>query len=122
MENLYEGIGTCTHDNLIAGNQMPILTSGVTLVSGQGVLARGTVIGKVTATGKFKVVDSAASDGSQVPYGILTDTVDTTAEVTTTAYVSGLFNINALTFGGTDTASTHETELRKLGIFLKNVI
>lgn len=122
MDNLYESLGTFTPDNLIAGNEITILTAGVTITSGQGVLKRGTVIGIVTETGKGKKVDKTAVDGSQVPYAILTDDVDTTTEITTTAYISGLFNINALIFGGTDTAVDYETELRKLGIFLKKVI
>lgn len=33
-------------------------------------LVQGTVLGKVTATGKYKVCLSGASDGSQVPAGI----------------------------------------------------
>lgn len=122
MENLYQDLGTFTPNNLIAGNEVPILTAGITLVSGQEVLKRGTVIGIETATGKAKILNSTATDGSQVPYGILTDDVDTTVEVNTTAYTSGLFNKDAMIFGGTDTAADHETELRKLGIFLKKVI
>jgi hypothetical protein len=41
-----------------------------TLLSGQNLVA-GAVLGKITATGKWKVYDNAASDGSQSAAGIL---------------------------------------------------
>lgn len=122
MENLYQNLGTYIPDNLMAGNEVPVLTAGITLTSGQGVLKRGTVIGIVTETGKGMKVDKAAVDGSKVAYGILTDDVDATAEVTTTVYISGLFNSKALIFGGASTVADHENELRQLGIFLRNVL
>lgn len=118
-----ETIGTKTQDNLLAGKDVPLLAKGITLAKGQGTLTRGTVVGIVTGSGLAKPVDGAATDGSQSPYGILTDNVETgdgtaTQDVKTTAYVSGSFNSLALTFGGADTASTHEAKLRELGIFL----
>lgn len=42
----------------------------------------GTVVGKVTATGKVKRQDSAASDGSQVGFGIVSE--DKTFDVVAT--------------------------------------
>lgn len=42
----------------------------VTLVSGQNLVA-GTVLGKITSGGKYKVYDNQASDGSEVAAGIL---------------------------------------------------
>lgn len=122
MENLYQDLGTFSPDSLIAGNSVPKLVNGVILEAGQGVLTRGTVIGIVTATKKAKIVNNAATDGSEKPYAILTDTIDATQEIATTAYITGEFNKNALTFGGDDTAADHELELRKLGIYLKNVL
>lgn len=122
-ENLYQDAGAFIPDNLFAGNELSVLTGGVTIAAGQGILRRGTVLGIVTASGKAVAVDKAAADGSNVPYGILTDDVDATTETNATVYISGVFNKNALFFGGdTDTAADYETELRKLGIFLKNVI
>lgn len=70
---------------------------------------------------KGKVVDSTNVDGSQGADCILTDDIDTTVgDVVTTAYRSGLFNRQALFFGGTDTAADHKTRLRELGIHLKD--
>ncbi|AKL95008.1 bacteriophage lambda head decoration protein D [Clostridium aceticum] len=117
---MYKVLGEFIPDNLIAGNEFPILTKGITLAKDQGVLLRGTVVGIVTATGLGKIADKSESDGAQNPYAILTDTVDTGEDdVVTTGYISGLFNAKALIFGGEDTAADHEIELRKLGIYLK---
>lgn len=123
MANLFnDNYGSTTPDNLIANNLHPIDTKGITIASGQGKLSRGTVIGVVTASDKGKIVNSANSDGSQNADCILTDDIDaTSADVVTSAYISGSFNRKALTFGGTDTAATHENALRQKGIFLKDV-
>lgn len=118
---MYKQTGEFTPDKLIVGNEMPILTEGIKVAKGQGTLVRGTVVGILTTGGLAKPVDSTKSDGTQAPYAILTDDIDTTGDVdvTTTAYTTGLFNKDALTFGGADTVATHKTELRKLGIHLK---
>jgi hypothetical protein len=49
----------------------------VTVLSGQ-VLEAGTVIGKVTASGKYKAYDNDAADGTQTATGIVVDSVDAT--------------------------------------------
>lgn len=50
----------------------------VIVASGSGKVQTGTVLGQVTANGKFKPVTVAASDGSQTAKGILLNTVDAT--------------------------------------------
>ena len=42
----------------------------VTVISGQN-LAAGTVVGKITASGKYTILAPAASDGSQVAAGVM---------------------------------------------------
>ena len=42
----------------------------VTIASGAGIIAAGTVLGKVTATGKYVARAHGASDGSEVPAAI----------------------------------------------------
>lgn len=112
-------IGTLVYDKLIAGAQ-DIVTEPAVAVSGAGVLARGTVLGKITASGKLKTVNSANSDGSQTPYAILAEGVDaTSADTQIAVFLAGEFNSAALIFGGTDTATTHKAALRDIGIFLK---
>lgn len=51
----------------------------IILVSGAGDLATGTVLGKITASGKYKPVTAAASDGSEDAAAILLNPVDATA-------------------------------------------
>lgn len=123
MAELYSNLASFTPDNLIAGNEVPLLTKAVTLQADQGVVKRGTVLGIITATGLAIPVNSANTDGSETAHSILAEDVDTTGgNVVAEAYVSGLFNRQALTFGGTDTADVHEGKLRELGIFLKDNI
>ena len=50
----------------------------ITVLSGQNFQA-GAVLGKVTASGKYKVLAPAAVDGSEVAAGILYDAVDASA-------------------------------------------
>lgn len=77
----------------------------VTVVSGSGVVDVGTVMGKVTASGKYKPYASGNSDGSQTPVGFLTEKVDaTSADVTGIGmFVMGFFveaNLTGLDSGG----------------------
>lgn len=51
----------------------------VIVISGAGKLVSGTVLGKITASGKYKPVTVAASDGSQNAAGILLNAVDATS-------------------------------------------
>lgn len=51
----------------------------ITVVSGAGVLVAGTVLGKITASGKFTQLDQDAVDGSEVAAGVLYDGVDATS-------------------------------------------
>lgn len=51
----------------------------VTVISGAGELASGTVLGKITASGKYTPVTVAAVDGSEDAAGILLEAVDATA-------------------------------------------
>ncbi len=113
---------TYTPDKLIAGDY-PLVTGEVTIVSGQN-LARGALLGKITASGKYTLCDSGASDGSQVPKGILAEAVDASAADVTHApyYLAGEFNEAAIAFGGTDTADTHREALRDLSIYLKETV
>jgi len=123
MNLVNNNFGTSSVDNLISDSKHPIDVRSIVIASGQGKLTRGTVIGIITASGKGAKVDSSKSDGTQTANCILTDDIDaTSADVTTTAYITGTFNPDELVFGGTDTAATHATKLRELGIFLKDMI
>lgn len=111
-----------TPDNLIAGTTQ-IVTDSVTIASGAD-LKRGTVLGRVSADGKFKLSDDAATDGSEVPDAILAqDTDATSADVQNVAvYVRGEFNENQLVFGGNHTADSVRNTLNGKGIYLKRCV
>lgn len=110
-------------DNLFAGHVQPVVADEVTVVSGAGVLVRGTVLGKITASGKVNKVDSTKSDGSQTIYAILAEDVDaTSADVAAPAYFTGEYNSRAVVFGGTDTVATHADAARARGIFFKDTV
>ncbi len=109
---------TYTPDRLIASPAQIESLTGV-LISGQNLL-RGSLVGKITASGKFTMSLLASSDGSQVPYGILAYDYNATAGDTTCAiYVKGGFNQNAVIFGTGQTASNTYDALRDAGIYLK---
>lgn len=209
-------VETFTPDNLFGGSDIPAMTKVVTLVSGAGDLARGTVLGKITkgsataaaksggnaantgaltldattpvlagakvgvytvrcitaatnggtfrvtdpdgfvlgdvavgatfandikfaiadgtqdfivgegfditvaaGSGYYKTVNSANVDGSNVAECILAaDTNATSAAVAALVYVTGQFNTEALTFGGSDDAADHREALHLRGIIL----
>lgn len=132
-ENLFQTTGTFTPDKLIADNAIPITTKGIKVAKGEGFLKRGTLMG-LAADGTYKRTDT--TENIQTGEGesatttapligadcILTDDVAAVlSDVVTTAYVSGTFNRAAIILPEGKNIADHETELRKLGIFLKAV-
>lgn len=112
-------VGTSTLDNLLAGYSVPAITESIVIPSGSGVLTRGTLLGKVTASGKYIKSLSAATDGSQNPVAVMAEDIDaTSADVTTVGYLSGEFNTAAMTFGTGHTAASVKGALRDLNIYL----
>lgn len=110
-------------DNLIAGLS-DVIAVEVKIASGEGVLGRGSVLGKITASGLYALVNSAGEDdGRRTAAAILAEDVDATDEnVVTTAYIAGEFNENALVFGGTDSADDHRSTLQGIGIILRRSV
>jgi head decoration protein D len=73
-------------------------------------------------SGKLTLVNSTATDGSDVPVGVLPQPTDATAgDFPATYFVTGIFSEAVLTFGGTDTITTHRAALRKLQIYARPV-
>lgn len=108
--------GTFTPDDLLISG--PVTTESVVIPTGQTIL-RGTVMGKITTGGKLIKSLSAASDGSQTPYGIAVEAVTTSGDVTTLVYTSGVFNSNAFDLGASHTLATIKAALRDKGIFFE---
>jgi len=93
----------------ILASDHTIVTS-VTVASGEGVLEAGTVLGKVTASGKYAAYDNAASDGTQTAVAILADKVDaTSSDQLAPAYIHGVFKESALV--GLDAAGKADLKL-----------
>jgi hypothetical protein len=97
----------------------------VTLASGAGKLAPGTVLGKITTGGKYTVLTPGASNGSQTAAGLLWGKADATdADAPGVVLVRGpaLVNRHEIVWpaGATEaqiTAAT--TALAALGILLR---
>ncbi|MGH6912577.1 MAG: head decoration protein [Geminicoccales bacterium] len=66
----------------------------ITVLSGQNLQA-ATVLGKVTASSKYKVLDPAAVDGSEAAAGILYDAVDASAADAQGVAIVRLAEVNA---------------------------
>jgi|GEM_PF-2269973 len=82
---------------LFAGS-FPQVFKKITIASGQNVLAKGTVLGKITETGYYGAYNDAANDGRQTAKLILAEDVDATdAAVECSAWQAGHFNVAALT-------------------------
>jgi len=114
---------TLTHDNLLA-NDYPAVTDIKTVLTGQN-LTKGTVLAEDSGnSNKCVPVDSGHATASiQDPLYILAEDCDASGgDAQAQVYLSGAFNENALTFGGTDDADTHRVALRDLNIYLKKSV
>jgi len=82
---------------------------GVTIGSGQGVLAAGTVIGQKTADKKYYAYNNGHGDGTEVARGVLRRAVDTGNTVSaandqvSNIVIAGILKYDALT--GVDNAA-----------------
>ena len=83
------------------------------------IVGEGFDITVAAGSGYYKPVNSANVDGSDVAECILAaDTNATSAAVAALVYVTGQFNTEALTFGGSDDAADHRDALHLRGIIL----
>lgn len=121
--NAFNKVGEFTPDNLIAGNQVPLLTKAIELEVGTGSLKRGAVI---SVSGKLANSTSTGTEPNITEIfdkvdGILTDDVELNETVKTNAtiYISGEFNSSFMTTGADVTVVDFERELRTLGIYVK---
>ncbi len=120
-----EKLGQMAYDNLIASLDVKLLTGTVVITSGQGKLARGTVLAMssgTAGTGECVILGTAAASNETLSaYGILADDVDaTSADAVAEVYLAGCFNKNALIVKSGHTMTAAEIqELRKCGIVLE---
>jgi len=105
-------------DQLIAGTLQVVTDTGI--ITG-GTYKRGTVLGVVTASGKYKLSVKTATDGSEKPAAILVDDVDaSTTDQNGGLYLMGEFNQNRIIFDNSWAVPALKTALRPLAIFLKD--
>ena len=122
MNKLVNDVYERNFDHLIADASFPINKAIVSLVAGQGVLVRGSVVGK-NETGNAVLY---GGDAVVKPEFILTDDVDTGDQagdtINATVYLSGAFNRDALVLAGEGKVDSIESELKTYGIYLKIVL
>lgn len=105
-------------DQLIAGT-LQLVTDTVTVAG--GVFKRGTVLGMITASGKYTKCVKTASDGSEKPVAILVDDVNaSSAEQNGGVYLMGEFNQNRIMIDESWSITDMKSALRPLAIFLKD--
>lgn len=120
--SLINDLGEQNYDNIVVDTTFPVKRTVVTLKSGQGTLQPGTVIGK-DADGLGVVLDGTNATTPDCVLGEIIDTGEAVdPSVPVVVLISGTLNRNMLIFGGAETADKHEDALRKLNIYLKEVI
>ncbi len=83
-----------------------ISREAVTIVSGQN-LAAGTVLGKITASGKYAAYNDGAADGTETAAGILFDNVDASGgDVAGAVMIARLAEVNGDELTGNDANGT----------------
>lgn len=100
----------------VLGQDNLLLERGKT-VSGalaEGVYTKGTVVVKNNTSGLYERADIAA-DGD---FGVLLEDVDTVNGSTAVIAKEGHFNLNKVTFNGTQTYDAVKTILNDAGIFM----
>lgn len=109
-------------DNLIAGD-MQLVTQSIILKGDQGILQRGTVLGK-DATGVYVVSKMTAQDSSKTALVVLADTHDTSSGDVygAGAYFTGEFNAHRIIMDETWTLDKLRDAARPLAIFFKDVV
>jgi hypothetical protein len=85
--------------------------------------ARGTLLAKVTASGKLAVLNSTAEDGTAVPFGILVNDIDVeSADAVCDVYVRGEFNQNEVIVPEGYSVADYKDTLRNIGIYLADAV
>jgi len=94
----------------------------ITVLSGSGVVKANTVLGKITASGKYKPATNTGADGAQLASAINLHEVDATSGDVDVAAVTrdAEVNANIIVYGATIDNSTKEdlakTQLASNGI------
>lgn len=98
---LSEGAGSISRDDIV-------------IAAGAAALVAGTVLGKVTATGKFVAYSNAANDGSEVAAGILYKSVPDSAADQAAVAVVRLAEVAGVMLTGLDGAAIADLATRNV--------
>ena len=111
FENLIIAGGRFAND----GGDIEVIT-----VPANSTIARGTVMGRITDTGKFVTSENASTDGSEIAIGILEkDIVNETADasdINGVVWKKGTFNSLGVIFGTDQTLENTQEDLHKVSI------
>lgn len=128
MITSFEQAGELNHDMLFAGPAETLSVRNVMVEEGQ-TLPRGAVLGRVAASGHYRLCaaldgnNQPIEDGSQTPDVILALPVDATSTAKEAlAFVRGDFAVQALTLGLGHTAESIADPLRDRGIILVSIV
>lgn len=89
----------------------------ITIAAAAGAMVAGTVLGKITASGKYVAYSNAAADGSEVAAGVLYSAVpDLTADQKAVAHVRDC-EVAKIRLTGLDTPG--EADLKALGVIAR---
>lgn len=109
-------------DQLVSGTLQLVTDTGV-IAQATAIHLRGTVLGKIKASGQYIKSVKTATDGSEVPVAILVDNVDSTAATQRGGvYLMGQFNQNSIIYDNSWTLAELKTALRPYSIFLEDSI
>lgn len=105
-----------TGEFILAEGNGTISREAVTVVSGQN-LAAGTVVGKITGSGKYKAYDANNTDGSEVAAGILYEAVDASLADAPGVIIARHAEVAEVHLTGIDAGG--KTQLAALGIVVR---
>ncbi len=86
--------GRHTAEFLVSQGNGTISRETITILNGR-TLEAGAVLGKITASGKYREVDPAATSGAEVATAVLYDNIDASAADAQAVVISRLAEVNA---------------------------
>lgn len=108
---------------LVFGNSFKTGTY-INLTGGTESVSIGQLMGVIAATGKWTICKSGASDGSQIPRGIMLDELTDIATVTDVENINlvngGKVSVGMLVYNGTDDADTNVGGVRMEDLLIQN--
>ncbi|MAU95429.1 MAG: head decoration protein [Fulvimarina sp.] len=123
MVTFTEGRHAC--EGLLSEANFHRSRDNITVVSGAGILAPGTVLAKITASGKYKASTATGSDGGQTANAILLYPVDATAADVQVAAITrdAEWNVHTLSYDSTVDDDTKKAakhvQLAAVGIIVR---